>query len=274
MSGHSHGGSECGHDHAWVGGASGPRPVAGISIHDLTVLRNGTPAVDGVSCELRGGALTAILGPNGAGKTTMLMGILGWLPVQRGTVTFAGHPLTAAGDRISYLPQRAAIDWDFPLTVRDVVEQGRTRSCGWWRGFSANDRAAVESAISEMSLADLQTRGIARLSGGQQQRVLIARALASGADILFLDEPLAGLDPAAAEDLLHALDTAARRGRIIAVVAHDLALVRAHIPHSILLNRKLIAAGPTADVLSEANLRAAFGERALGSVLHTLHAHG
>lgn len=271
---HEHG-PACGHDHAWITGVDLSRAQgAGLAMRGVTIVRNGAPVVEAIEAELLPGRLTAILGPNGAGKSSLLLGILGELPLHAGTVTLAGRPIAVQRQRIAWLPQRAGIDWDFPLTVREVVEQGRVRQRGWWRGFTAEDRRAVAAAVAEMGLGELQGRGISRLSGGQQQRVLIARALATGAEVLLLDEPLAGLDPAAAEDLLHALDTAARRGRIIALVVHDLALVRAHVPQALLLNRHLIAAGPTTEVLAEANLSAAFGERALVGVLHALHAHG
>jgi len=260
----------CGHDHGWIAGATA---ADGLVIDGATILRNGVPAIEAVSCAFPAGRLTAILGPNGAGKSTLILGAVGELPLAAGTISLGGQPSARVRGRIAWLPQRAAIDWDFPLTVREVVEQGRTRVRGWWRGFTAEDRHAVDAALAEMGLADLQHRGIARLSGGQQQRVLIARALATGAGALLLDEPLAGLDPAAAEDLLHALDAAARRGRAIALAVHDLALVRAHIPLAVLLNRRLVAAGPAREVLADANLSAAFGERALGGVLHALNAH-
>jgi ABC-type Mn2+/Zn2+ transport system ATPase subunit len=245
-----------------------------LVIRDATICYDAVPAVHHLSAEVPVGALCAVLGPNGAGKSTLMKGILGWLPLATGSILWHDRPPWQARDRLAWLPQRAAVDWDFPITVAGVVEQGLCLRRRWWQGFTAADHAAVVGALDEMGLAALADRGIARLSGGQQQRALIARALASGADLLLLDEPLAGLDPGAAEDLAHALAHAARRGRTILMVAHDLALVRAHIPHCILMATHLVAAGPTAVVLSDANLRAAYGERAMEGVRHALSAHG
>jgi ABC-type Mn2+/Zn2+ transport system ATPase subunit len=150
------------------------------------------------------------------------------------------------------------VDWDFPISVREVVAMGRYHRLGAFAAFTAEDDARVDAALAEMDLVALQARQINALSGGQQQRALLARALASGADVLLLDEPFAGLDPAAAVDLAARLRAWADQGRLVLVAVHDLALVRAHFTHALLLNTHLIAAGPVADVLSEANLAAAF----------------
>jgi ABC-type Mn2+/Zn2+ transport system ATPase subunit len=157
------------------------------------------------------------------------------------------------------MPQRSQVDWDFPINVRGVVEQGRFAAVGPWLGFSRADHDAVDAAIDELGLGGLQRRQIRELSGGQQQRVFLARAVAQGADIFLLDEPFTGLDPTASQELALRLVRWREQGRTVIAVVHDLARARVVFDTAVLLRTHLIAAGPVAEVMTGANLEAAFG---------------
>ncbi|MBA2479986.1 MAG: metal ABC transporter ATP-binding protein [Planctomycetes bacterium] len=233
-----------------------------LRLADVTVCYGKDPAVHHLDLALPFGSLVALLGPNGAGKSTLMRAILGWLPLTTGTITVAGRPLADVPERIAYLPQRSLPDVDFPISVREVVAMGRHALVGAWRRFSAEDTRAVDSAITEMGLDRLQDRQLGTLSGGQVQRALLARALATGADIFLLDEPFAGLDAAAVTSLARSLRQWVDRGRLVVAVVHDLALVRSSFTHAVLLRSHLIAHGAPDAVLSTESLAAAFGGRA------------
>jgi manganese/zinc/iron transport system ATP- binding protein len=230
-----------------------------LRFEDVTVCYGATPAVHHLTAELPCGSLVALMGPNGAGKSTLLRTILGWHRLTTGSITLGGVPCRKAQRRIGYLPQRAAVDWDFPVTVRDVVAMGRYQVLGPFRGFRKEDHAAVDAAIAEMGLEWLADRQIAQLSGGQQQRTFLARAVASGADIFLLDEPFAGLDPSSTADLIRRLQAWSKAGRLVVTVVHDLDLARRFFPQALLVRASLIAAGPTVEVLNERNLARAYG---------------
>jgi ABC-type Mn2+/Zn2+ transport system ATPase subunit len=225
---------------------------------DVTVRYGDRLALEGVTAQVACGSRIALLGPNGAGKSTLLRAILGWHPLARGEIRIGDAHAHHQLPRFAYLPQRHAIDWDFPITVRAVVEQGRYPALRPWQRFSAQDRARVDRAIDELDLAALADRQIRELSGGQQQRVFLARAVAQGADIFLLDEPFGGLDLHATEELLHIFHAWEAQGRTVLAAVHDLALARAHFAQGLLLNTRLVAAGPTSSVLTEANIDAAY----------------
>ncbi len=165
-----------------------------LKIADLTVSYRRIPALHHIAFEVHCGQCVGLIGPNGAGKTTLLKTLAGLVGRETGTIHFHGREVTAATPDIAYLPQRGQIDWDFPTTVRGLVEMGRYLRLGWWRRYGAADAAAVDAAVSAMSLEPLQDRQISALSGGQQQRAFLARALAQEAHVFLLDEPFAGLD--------------------------------------------------------------------------------
>ncbi len=225
---------------------------------DVTVRHGATLALDRVTAAIPCGSLTALLGPNGAGKSTLLRAILGWHGMERGEIRIGDAHAHHLLPRFAYLPQRHQVDWDFPITVRGVVEQGRFPALKWWQRFGARDHEAVNRALEELDITALADRQISELSGGQQQRVFLARALAQGADIFLLDEPFAGLDLHATEELAHILSAWHAQGRTVIAVVHELALARAHFPSAVLLNTQLVAAGPTAEVLSEDNINVAY----------------
>ncbi len=251
-----------------------------ISFRDVTVAygrsRGGQPALEDFTADIPCGSLTAILGPNGAGKSTVLRAALGWLPLARGEIRIGdAHPEHAL-PRLAYLPQRHVIDWDFPITVRSVVEQGRYPALRPWQRLSDDDHARVERALAELDLTGVAERQIRRLSGGQQQRVFLARAVAQGADIFLLDEPFAGLDLFAIEELTHILHSWEKQGRTVLAAVHGLDLARRVFARGILLATRLIADGPLESVLTEANVDLAFrrahcvhGEAAPPGPLHS-----
>ncbi|HEY9153901.1 MAG TPA: metal ABC transporter ATP-binding protein [Opitutaceae bacterium] len=225
---------------------------------DVTVRYGQRLALEHVSANVPCGSLTALLGPNGAGKSTLLRALLGWHRLETGEIRIGDSHTEHQLPRFAYLPQRQSIDWDFPITVRDVVAQGRYPSLRWYQRFRAHDHERVTRALEELDILSLADRQIRMLSGGQQQRVFLARALAQGADIFLLDEPFAGLDLHATEELAHILQSWRAQGRTVLAVVHELELARTHFQNAILLKTQLIASGPTAEVLTPANVDLAY----------------
>jgi len=162
----------------------------------LTVSYGARPVLRSVSFEVSDGKLVGVVGPNGAGKSTLLKAMLGLIEPDAGTVRVHGEPVAAHRERLAYVPQTEAVDWDFPVTVFDVVLMGRYGRLGWFGRPTAVDRESAERALDMVAMTDFRDRHIRRLSGGQQQRVFLARALCQDADILLLDEPFAGVDAA------------------------------------------------------------------------------
>jgi ABC-type Mn2+/Zn2+ transport system ATPase subunit len=235
-----------------------PAPHNILRFTDVTVRHGAVTALEHVSVNIPCGSLTALLGPNGAGKSTLLRAILGWHTLATGEIRIGDHHTHHQLPRLAYLPQRHLIDWDFPITVRAVVEQGRYPALGLFSRFSKTDHAAVDRALAELDITDLAHRQISQLSGGQQQRVFLARSLAQGADIFLLDEPFAGLDLHATEELAHILRGWQAQGRTVLAVVHDLALAREHFVNAVLLNTRLIAAGDIATTLTPAHIDQAY----------------
>lgn len=232
-----------------------------LRFRDVTVRHGRTLALDRVTCDVACGSTTALLGPNGAGKSTLLRTVLGWHPLAGGEIRLGDEHPRHALPRLAYLPQRHTIDWDFPITVRGVVSQGRWPALGLFRRPGPADHRRVDQALAELDLVAVADRPVRALSGGQQQRVFLARAVAQGADIFLLDEPFAGLDLCATEELGHLFRTWEMQGRTVLAAVHDLALVRAWFRRAVLLDTVLVAAGPVAEVLAEANLDRAFRRR-------------
>jgi len=217
-------------------------------------------AVEDASCTLGAGAMTALVGPNGAGKSTLLKAILGLAPIVRAErVAFFGGGFAEARARIAFIPQRSAIDWDFPATALDVVSMGLAAKLGLFRRAGREARDAAHRALASVGLDAVALEEVGELSGGQQQRVLVARALVAEPDLLLLDEPFANVDAASETHLATVLRGLAERGRAVLVVHHDLRSVRTHFDEAILLNRTILAHGPVAAVLTDARLAEAYG---------------
>jgi ABC-type Mn2+/Zn2+ transport system ATPase subunit len=229
-----------------------------IRFRDVSVRYGAHTALSNLSLDIPCGSITAILGPNGAGKSTFLRACLGWLPLSKGEIRIGDKHLEHALPRLAYLPQRQSIDWDFPITVKGVVEQGRYPRLKPWQRFQKVDHIAVNHALEELGITSLADRQISQLSAGQQQRVFLARALAQGADIFLLDEPFTGLDVTATEELAHILRSWELQGRTVMAAVHDFGLAKSAFSRGILLANKLIAEGPILTVLTEQNIEAAY----------------
>jgi manganese/iron transport system ATP-binding protein/manganese/zinc/iron transport system ATP- binding protein len=195
--------------------------------------------------------LVGVIGPNGSGKSTLIKAILGFVRPDVGEVRIAGQPVDKAKGQVAYVPQRGAVDWDFPITVGEVALMGRYQQIPWYRNPRKSDRERAMEALAMVRMEDFAERQIGQLSGGQQQRVFLARALAQGADILLLDEPFAGVDAATERAILDVLERAKKAGKTLVVVHHDLATAAEYFDNLILLKQRLYAYGPPRAVLQE-----------------------
>ncbi len=230
-----------------------------LEIRNLTVSYGGRPVLWDVDATFPVGQLSAVVGPNGAGKSTLLRAALGLVPADAGHARVLGEPARQALRRVAYVPQRDEVDWDFPITVREVVEMGRYPRVGWMRRLAASDRVAVDEALERVGMAAYARRQIGRLSGGQRQRVFLARALAEEAPVLLMDEPFAGVDARTEAALLELLGELRDAGRSIVVEHHDLGTVRRAFDWALLLNVQAIANGAVEDVLAPETLSRAYG---------------
>lgn len=241
-------------------GRDGAQAAATIAIHGLTVSYGKKPVLRAVNLQIPRGTLTGIIGPNGAGKSTLLKAMLGLITPDGGRIEVDGRPINGARHRVAYVPQTESVDWDFPVSVADVVLMGRYGKLGWFGRPSRADRAAATSALELVGMSDLADRHIRQLSGGQQQRVFLARALCQEADILLLDEPFAGVDAATEQAIFRLIDRLKHDGRTLLVVNHDLSIL-SRFDFVLLLNQRVIAYGPTETVVTEENLRRTYGGR-------------
>lgn len=224
----------------------------------LTVAWGGRPVLWNVDLRLPAQGMSAVVGPNGAGKSTLIKAGLGLAPVLTGQVRLLGEPAARVRRRIAYMPQRNSVDWDFPVSARDVAAMGLYGRVGWLRRLGKRHLEAADAALERVGLADFRHRQIGRLSGGQQQRVFLARALAQEAELLLLDEPFSGIDAASEAAILGVLAELEREGRHIVCIHHDLGTVAAYFDHVTLLNAVVVASGPPAEALAEDTLRRAY----------------
>ncbi|MEZ6066847.1 MAG: metal ABC transporter ATP-binding protein [Planctomycetaceae bacterium] len=241
---------------AAVAESSVPAP---LSIHDMTVAYHRKPVVWDVDYDAPAGKLVAIVGPNGAGKSTLIKACLGLVPTVSGEVRFFGVPYDEVRMRVAYVPQRTSVDWDFPVSALDVVTMGLYRRIGWFRPISRKYRLQALDGLEKVGLADFANRQISQLSGGQQQRVFLARALVQQADIYLMDEPFAGVDAATEKAIVLLLRELRDAGRTALVVHHDLETVAEYFDDVLMLNMRLVAAGPVNEVFHHENLRRTYG---------------
>jgi zinc/manganese transport system ATP-binding protein len=223
---------------------------AAIACRDLTVAYDGHPAVHHLSGTFAPGSLTAVVGPNGAGKTSLLAAITGRLRPVQGRLEIA----EGLRGRIAWLPQQAEIDRSFPMRVFDLVALGHWGRVGSFRGLDGGQRAAVLQALDAVGLAGFERRGIAELSAGQFQRVLFARVLLQDSPLILLDEPFNAIDARTTVDLLGVVRRWHAESRTVIAVLHDLEQVREHFDSTLLIARRCVAWGPTAEVLHAENL--------------------
>jgi len=231
-----------------------------ISVRNLSVRYRETEALNGVGFDLPEHALAAIIGPNGAGKSTLLKAMLGFIPAVSGEVRFFGQPLAAARREIAYVPQRAEIDWDFPIDVLQTVLLGRLAHLPFWRRPGKAERKLALDALEAVGMQAFVDRPIRALSGGQQQRVFLARALVQEALYLF-DEPFAGVDATTEQAIAQVFRQLRDEGATVVSVHHDLSTVDEYFDHAILLKRELIACGPLAQAFTPASIQRAYGGR-------------
>lgn len=232
-----------------------------VDVDDVIVRYGRAPALTHASLQLYAGRVCGLIGMNGSGKSTLFKTIMGLVAPSSGRVSVLGAPPAQArksGD-VSYVPQSEAIDWSFPISVRDVVMTGRYGRMGFARRAQREDRAAVEEALERVELTELRDRQIGSLSGGQRKRAFVARGLAQGASILLLDEPFAGVDKRTEATITEVLVERANAGATVLVSTHDLQALPRLADEAVLLQRHVIAQGPPDEVITTENLIRAFG---------------
>jgi zinc/manganese transport system ATP-binding protein len=221
-----------------------------LQFRDVTLGYDRHPAVHHLRGEVATGALLAVVGPNGAGKSTLFRGLVGILKPLSGTIVTSGID----SRDIAYLPQTADIDRSFPISVFDFVGTGLWRRTGFFGGIGDALRKKVAQALAAVGLSGFENRGIGTLSGGQMQRMLFARVLLQDARLIVLDEPFNAIDAKTSADLLALVKQWHAEGRTVLAALHDMDLVRAHFPETLLLARGQVAWGSTSEVLTDANL--------------------
>lgn len=240
----------------------------GVSVTDLTVSYYGNNVLNGINFEFGTGKLIGILGPNGAGKSTMIKAMLGLIPKDRGTVLVEGNSLNSARKRIAYVPQRSNIDWDFPIIVKDAVLLGTYPKLGLFKRPGKAEKEHAMHCLEKVGMQDFAKNQIGELSGGQQQRVFLARALAQNAEYFFLDEPFVGIDVTSEKIIIDILKGLRDEGKTIYVVHHDLSKVEKYFDNLLLINKKLIGAGPVEEIFQKEFMEEAynmpFGGQMLG----------
>lgn len=235
--------------------------IIALEIHDMTVAYQRRPVLWDIDLTIPEGNLVGIVGPNGAGKTTLIKAVLGLVPLASGKVEIYGKSYVEQRQLVGYVPQRESVDWDFPVTVRDVVLMGTYGRLGWFRRPGKSERSIADQALEQVGMSAFAKRQIRQLSGGQQQRVFLARALAQDAQLYFLDEPFAGVDAATESAIFDVLHTLRDNGKTVLVVHHDLQTVRDYFDHVILLNMRLVACGPVDTTFTNENLQQTYGGR-------------
>jgi manganese/iron transport system ATP-binding protein/manganese/zinc/iron transport system ATP- binding protein len=240
--------------------AENPKPVASansnglavpaaVKINHLTVSYGPVPALLDITVEIPQGKLIGIIGPNGSGKSTLIKSVLGFVRADVGSVEVFGQDVSQIKGRVAYVPQRGTVDWDFPVTVREVAAMGRYGKRRWWQDLTKRDFKLADEALAKVRMSEFANRQIGQLSGGQQQRVFMARALTQNADILLLDEPFAGVDAATERAILDVLQETKASGKTVVVVHHDLATAAEYFDYLLLLKQRLFGFGEPAQIL-------------------------
>lgn len=230
-----------------------------LSLENMQVHYHGQDkaALESITLDFEIGKMSAIVGPNGAGKSTLLKACLGLIKTQAGDIRFFGQPLSKVRRKVAYVPQRSAIDWDFPINVREVVQQGLISDLKPFQIFTPKSHREIAlRALDQVGLKDFSERQIGKLSGGQQQRMFIARALAqsmmeNGAELFLLDEPFAGVDAATEKTIIKILKKLTDEGKTIIAVHHNLHTVNEYFDNVALLNTTLIGAGPVEQTFTD-----------------------
>ena len=232
-----------------------------LEIHDLTVAYHKRPVLWGIDLEVPKGKLVGIVGPNGAGKSTLIKAAMGLLPQSSGWVKVFGKPVKENLSRVGYVPQRESVDWDFPVSVMDVVLMGRYGRLGLMARPSKEDRDIARACLEKVHMLPYASRQISNLSGGQQQRIFLARALAQESDLYFMDEPFSGVDAATEAAIVTLFQELQAMGKTLLVVHHDLPTARKYFDMLLLLNMRVVAFGPTESVFKVDLLQSTYGGR-------------
>ncbi len=230
-----------------------------IELDGVRVAYRGRVALEDIHLKVHCGERVAVIGPNGAGKTTLFKAILGLVPLSAGRIRLFGGEVKRGCMRVGYVPQREAVNWDFPITVAEVVMLGRYGRLGWLRQPDAADWAAVYEALAQVEMEAFAERQIGQLSAGQQQRVFIARALAQEAEVLLLDEPFTGVDVTTQHTLFELIAHFRRKGCAVLVATHDLNTVMGNFDRVLCLNRRAVAYGPPEEVFNASVLSETYG---------------
>ena len=231
-----------------------------IRIENLSVSYKETLALKDISLVLQGPTITGIIGPNGAGKSTLLKGMLGIIP-HEGHAFIDDKEMNKSLKKVAYVEQKIHIDYNFPIKVKECVSLGLYPSIPLFHTLKASHWEKVAEALEIVGLSDYADRQISQLSGGQFQRVLIARCLVQDADYILLDEPFVGIDSVSEEIIMNTLRDLKKAGKTVLIVHHDLSKVPNYFDQVLLVNREVIAFGPTKETFTEANLKEAYGNR-------------
>ncbi|GGF39145.1 metal ABC transporter ATP-binding protein [Echinicola rosea] len=230
-----------------------------VEVHDLMVSYGQNPVLWNIDLTLPSGALIGILGPNGAGKSTLIKAIMGLVEANSGYSRLFDQELNKVRNRVSYVPQRESVDWDFPASALDIVMMGTYHHLGLFKRPGKKEKELALECLDKVNMKAFAKRQISELSGGQQQRVFIARALAQQADIYFMDEPFAGVDMSTEKALVELFREMAGSGKTVIVVHHDIYSAGTYFDWLIMLNMHLVASGPTKEVLTEELLTKTYG---------------
>jgi manganese/iron transport system ATP-binding protein len=231
-----------------------------LEVQNLAVNYRGVSALEGVSFSIAPGQLVGLIGPNGAGKSTLVKAMLGLIPTASGFVRFNQRPLKQQRQQVAYVPQRSQIDWDYPVTVWNVVLMGRTFDRGWFSRVSRQSQQLAENALQRVGMWELRHRQIGELSGGQQQRVFIARAIAQQAEIFLFDEPLIGIDKKTEALIFEVFSDLKAECKTLLVSSHQWGQDLAKYDSLLLLNQELVAVGVPQEVMTIENIQRAYGQ--------------
>jgi len=232
-----------------------------IDIENVTVAYNGKVALHGVNLQLESGSICGLVGMNGAGKSTLFKAIMGFPKPTTGRVLIQGMPVRIVQKKslVAYVPQSEEVDWNFPVSVWDVVMMGRYGYMNVLRIPSQIDRHAVRNSLEQVQMTDLSDRQIGELSGGQKKRTFLARALAQQATVLLLDEPFSGVDITTEKLMIQLLIELRDLGHTILISTHDLSSISTFCDRVVMINRTILAYGNTSEVFTPENIARTFG---------------
>lgn len=246
-----------------------PNEDIAVEVHDLTVVYNRKPALWDIDFQLPKGKLIGVIGPNGSGKSTLIKAIMEIVEKSSGWAKVFNQDIDKVRHKVSYVPQRESVDWDFPTNVMDVVLMGRYGRKNIWKRTSKEDKQIAIESLKKVGMLEFQDRQISELSGGQQQRVFMARALAEQAELYLMDEPFAGVDAATENSIFEVFQEIRNSGNTMLVIHHDLQSAAKFFDWIVLLNTRLVAVGPIDEVFTEENMNEAYGGQL--SVLDQVH---